>query len=143
MKFSEFEEGINQGALHLDEDYWACDFRYLDVTQKPVRGMRPLRGRFNQYVLNHGYGSPETTYDFQSYGKSDKLLSSRISVKDGQYYNINYVHVFLNKEECFEFYKKQCLDVEAQASLVKYTAQMQAVIDDAQLRIACAQEELD
>ena len=107
----EFRQGIKEGSISSDEDFWVCDIYFDKYDNKFVRDIPPTR------VTWGGYDS------FNPYSKTGRVLSKRIialpsserrMVKVFQAENDSWIsrrasiNIFFTQQECVDFYVELC-----------------------------------
>lgn len=115
MKFEKF---IETEHSKIGNKVWVCDYRYNDITNKPIRHIRPTEV---QILDNKDMPGNKIVYyseiHFRPLSKNGAVLKKVIAPFDNTGYKSNTgtsINVFLTKEECHEHYIKQAKEIQLQ-----------------------------
>lgn len=96
----------------IGETVWICDYRFTDISQKPIRHVKPTEAII---VSNDDLPKNKTVYystiHFRPIGKKGTPLKQIISPYDNtgfRSFTGTSLNIFLRKEECVNHYVKQC-----------------------------------
>lgn len=109
-------ENITNGSMN-GEYVWICDYRYKDISEKPIRHIRPQKVlvRSNDETKKRIYYSESHFIGLNK--KNEPVKSKVIPVFDATGYR-SYtgvpVNVFDNEKDCNEKYVSQCAKAESQ-----------------------------
>lgn len=129
---------IDKDQVEIGKDYWVCDFRYTNYTDKPIRHVKPCKVQAVHVSETPKYRRIYySDYFFRPYGKSGKLLQQVIPVVD----NTGYRHrsgtplsIFDNYEECKKAYDTMAIKNAAEfrslgQSFLNYAAKLMEEVD--------------
>lgn len=115
MKYHEF---IKQEGKSVGKRVWVCDYRHNDILKKPIRHVPPKEV---EIFDNHDLPKPKKVYyshiHFRPINKKGAALKQVIAPFDNtgyRSYEGESLNIFLTKEECIEYYLKQCRKVQAE-----------------------------
>lgn len=97
-------------SQHLGSTFWVCDFRIPDLDKKAIRNVKPTK------VMLVPVKEGERVYYSENYFTPVKGKSTPIKIFDNTGYRSitgTPLNVFTDEAECREFFKNQCLAVEA------------------------------
>ncbi len=85
----------------VHETVWICDYRHLNISEKPIRHVKPTKGMLTSKPCAYiGY-----RYTFVPFKKNGELKAKPISLYDNTSWP-TFVRVFSTEDECRKCYKE-------------------------------------
>lgn len=104
MDFNKLKELYPDMSTLIGKTFWVCDYRHYNILENPTRPILHLEP--TEAVLEEVENVPGK-YVFREIGASGRLLNKTIPIYDRTNRRIP-INVFMNEEDCVDFFKKQC-----------------------------------